>query len=161
MALETLITLRPATTEDAAAIARVMRAALLSFEWLPTLHTPQEDLAFISNIVLPHQDVFVALGGGSIVGFIAVKDDWVEQFYLDPAWTGRGIGTSLLRLATDGQAEIRLHCFQQNAGARRFYERHGFEASAFGDGSNNEEGLPDILYVRRQPARASRAEGDI
>jgi hypothetical protein len=31
----------------------------------------------------------------------------------------------------------------------RFYERHGFRAEAFGDDSTNEEGLPDILYVRR------------
>ena len=43
----------------------------------------------------------------------------------------------------------KLHCFQANEGARRFYERHGFRAEAFGDGSGNEEGLPDITYVRR------------
>ena len=42
---------------------------------------------------------------------------------------------------------IKLHCFQANTGARRLYERHGFRAEAFGDGSANEEGLPDILYV--------------
>jgi hypothetical protein len=44
---------------------------------------------------------------------------------------------------------VKLFCFQANKGARRFYERHGFVAEAFGEGSANEEGLPDILYVRR------------
>ncbi|MGE3511045.1 MAG: histone acetyltransferase, partial [Vicinamibacterales bacterium] len=29
---------------------------------------------------------------------------------------------------------------------RVFYERHGFVAVAFGDGSGNEERCPDILY---------------
>lgn len=42
---------------------------------------------------------------------------------------------------------VKLHCFQANSGARRFYERHGFQAEAFGDGSGNEENLPDILYA--------------
>jgi hypothetical protein len=37
-----------------------------------------------------------------------------------------------------------------SCGARRFYERHGFQAESFvDDGSTNEEGLPDIRYVRR------------
>jgi hypothetical protein len=43
---------------------------------------------------------------------------------------------------------LRLYTFQCNQGARRFYERHGFIAVAFGDGSSNEEGEPDIRYER-------------
>jgi hypothetical protein len=33
-----------------------------------------------------------------------------------------------------------------NAGARRFYERHGFSAIEFTDGSANEERCPDVLF---------------
>ncbi|TIS85587.1 MAG: GNAT family N-acetyltransferase, partial [Mesorhizobium sp.] len=84
------------------------------------------------------------------VGFIAVIGDWVEQLYLDPASTGQGIGSRLLMDATAALPQVKLHCFQANTGARRFYERHGFQAKAFGDGTTNEEGLPDILYVRRR-----------
>ncbi|WP_244648612.1 GNAT family N-acetyltransferase [Neoaquamicrobium sediminum] len=91
----------------------------------------------------------IAEVGGRIVGFIAVEGEWIEQLYLDPAWTGRGIGSRLLALATANMPVSRLHCFQANDGARRFYERHGFRAEAFGDGFGNEEGLPDITYVRR------------
>ena len=43
---------------------------------------------------------------------------------------------------------LRLYTFARNAGARRFYERHGFVAVAFGDGSANEEGEPDVRYER-------------
>ncbi|TRC96337.1 GNAT family N-acetyltransferase [Mesorhizobium sp. WSM4303] len=143
------ITLRPAAASDAAAIAKLMRAALGSFNWMPVVHTPAEDLAFIRDIVLPRQQVTVAEAGCNIVGFIAVSGDWVEQLYLDPAWTGQGIGSRLLTQATAALPVVKLHCFQSNTGARRFYERHGFRAEAFGDGTTNEEGLPDIFYVRR------------
>lgn len=143
------IILRPATGSDAAAIARLMRAALGSFSWMPVIHTPADDLIFIRDVVLPRQQVTVADAGENIAGFIAVSGDWVEQLYLDPVWTGQGIGSRLLMQATASLRIVKLHCFQANTGARRFYERHGFRAEAFGDGTGNEEGLPDILYVRR------------
>ncbi len=92
----------------------------------------------------------VAEADGAIVGFIAVDGDWVNQLYLQPAWTGQGIGHGLLVEATAEMDLVQLYCFQANTGARRFYERQGFVAEGFGDGANNEEGLPDILYVRRR-----------
>ncbi len=144
------ITLRPATAFDADAIATMMRASLNSLDWMPVLHTPEEDLFFIRDILLPRQQVTAAVAGKRIVGFIAVSGDWVEQLYLDPAWTGQGIGSRLLAQATAGISPLKLHCFQANTGACRFYERNGFSAEAFGDGSTNEEGLPDILYVLRR-----------
>ncbi|TRC73696.1 GNAT family N-acetyltransferase [Mesorhizobium sp. WSM4307] len=142
------VTLRPATGSDAAAIARLMRASLNAFDWMPVIHTPAEDLAFLRDIVLPRQQVTVAEAGSEIVGFIAVSGDWVEQLYLDPAWAGQAIGSRLLIGATAALPVAKLHSFQANTGARRFYERHGFRAEAFSDGTTNEEGLPDILYVR-------------
>ena len=144
------VALRPAIGLDASAIAKLLRAALNSFDWMPVIHTPDEDLAFISDIVLPRQQVTAAEADNAIVGFIAVSGEWVEQLYLDPAWTGQGIGSRLLLAATASLPVVKLHCFQANTGARRFYERHGFIAEGFGDGGNNEEGLPDILYVRKR-----------
>jgi hypothetical protein len=41
---------------------------------------------------------------------------------------------------------MRLYAFQRNTRARGFYERRGFVAVEFGDGSGNEEGEPDVLY---------------
>ncbi|TGR16192.1 GNAT family N-acetyltransferase, partial [Mesorhizobium sp. M1C.F.Ca.ET.196.01.1.1] len=100
MSDRTKITLRPATDSDAAAIAKVLRASLNALDWMPALHTPEEDLFFIRDILLPNQQVTVAVAGEHIVGFIAVNGEWVEQLYLDPAWTGQGIGSRLLPHAT-------------------------------------------------------------
>jgi GNAT superfamily N-acetyltransferase len=142
------VVLRPAEANDAADIARILRAALAAFDWMPQLHTPDEDLYFVRHVLLTEQLVSVATIGDGIVGFVAVKGDWIEQLYLDPAWTGHGIGSQLLHHVTAKMTHVKLHCFQANAGARRFYERHGFVAQSFGDGSANEEGLADILYTR-------------
>ena len=143
------VILRPAKSSDAGAVAKIMRAALGSFDWMPVIHTPAKDFPFIRDIVLPTRQVTIAEASNEIVGFIAVGGEWVEQLYLDPVWTGRGIGSRLLMDATTALPVVKLHCFQSNTGARRFYERHGFVAEAVDDGTNNEEGLPDILYVCR------------
>lgn len=69
------VLLRAATASYAAAIAKTMRAALNAFDWMPVLHTPEEDFFFIRDIVLPNQQVTVAEAGGRIVGFIAVNGE--------------------------------------------------------------------------------------
>lgn len=142
--------LRPAQPGDAAAIAEVMRASLSSHDWMPALHTPEQDLAFVRDTMLPGRQVTVAETRGRIVGFIAIRAGWVEHLYLDPAQTGQGLGSRLLEAGAASMAEAKLYCFQVNHGARRFYERHGFRAAALIDGAGNKEGLPDILYVRRR-----------
>jgi ribosomal protein S18 acetylase RimI-like enzyme len=66
---------------------------------------------------------------------------------LHPNVVGRGIGSKLLEQAkAELGSPIRLYTFQANLDAIRFYERHGFKAIKYGDGSGNEENCPDILY---------------
>lgn len=72
---------------------------------------------------------------------------WIDQLYVKPGFTGGGIGSRLLALAHRSLSPpFRLYTFQANAGARRFYERHGYEPVEFSDGSTNEEKCPDVLY---------------
>lgn len=72
---------------------------------------------------------------------------WIDQLYVAPAFTGRGIGSLLLAQAkAELGPPLRLYTFQANMGARRFYKRHEFEPVEFSDGQNNEEKCPDVLY---------------
>ena len=76
-------------------------------------------------------------------------ESWIHQLYVLPGWNGKGIGANLLQHAHRTlPTPIHLYTFQQNAGARRFYERHGYTAVAFTDGQGNEEKCPDVRYVR-------------
>jgi GNAT superfamily N-acetyltransferase len=144
--------LRLATPADASAIANLYlttRKQLLPYA--PVAHTDDEVRHWIANHLLPHCRVTVAEVKGEIVGFCATMADdaygWIEQLYLLPHAINQGIGTALLNAALRQlRRPVRLYTFQANSGARRFYERHGFVVIQLGDGSGNEEGVPDVLY---------------
>jgi GNAT superfamily N-acetyltransferase len=140
--------IRPAEARDAAAIAAVHRTSMRkALPYLPDLHTEDEDRAWVANVVLPHQEVWVAEAGGRVVGVAALDGDMLAQLYILPGEQGRGIGSALLAKAMARRPNgVRLYAFQRNTRARDFYERHGFVAVEFGDGSGNEEGEPDVLY---------------
>src|SRR3954464_1878169 len=75
---------------------------------------------------------------------------WVDQLYVAPAMTGRGIGAQLLSVAKrERPGELRLWTFASNTAAPRFYERHGFVEMDRTDGQDNEEPALDILYTPR------------
>ena len=114
--------------------------------------------AWIRRRVVPGGRALVAEEGDAIVAMLAHSDEgphlWIDQLYVDPAHGRRGFGTALLgeALALAGGRAVRLYSFQANVAARAFYERHGFRAVAFGDGSGNEERCPDVLYERAPAA---------
>ncbi len=111
---------------------------------------------WIAEVLIPDGGVFVAVRDEAIVAMMALAQDadgigWIDQLYVAPAFVGLGIGTRMLALAMSQLLPpIRLYTFQQNVRARRFYERHGFVPIAVGDGSGNEEGVPDVLYEWRR-----------
>jgi putative acetyltransferase len=142
--------IRQLTLDDMDAAAVVLRR---SFDHrLPSLaglHTPEEDRAFFRDHLFGTCDLWGAFDNGAVgqlVGIIAFADGWVEQLYVLPEFQGRGIGCRLLGLAKSRYAGLKLWTFQQNEGARIFYERNGFAALEETDGSRNEEKAPDILY---------------
>ena len=115
-------------------------------------HTEAETRAWMRDTVFARHSVRLAEADGIIVGFAARDGAMLSQLYVKPGWTGRRIGATLLAAVLAEAASItsvlRVYTFARNAGARRFYERHGFVAVAFGDGTGNEEGEPDVRYER-------------
>lgn len=142
--------LRPATLDDAPAVARLHREATrTAMPWLPDLHTPAEDLAFFRDQVLPRGPVWTAEVAGVFAGFIALKPGWVDHLAVGPAFQGTGVGSALLDQAKAEQVELHLWTFQRNTRARAFYEARGFILERLTDGAHNEEKEPDALYVWR------------
>ncbi|BCL74363.1 hypothetical protein JHS3_00990 [Jeongeupia sp. HS-3] len=150
--------LRPASMDDAAAIGELYLASRKAFlPYAPLAHSDDAVRAWVRHLLLPAGGVTVAEVGGEICGFVNTAETdgilWVDQLYVRPASVGRQTGTALLnRVLAGATGPVRLHTFQANHGARRFYERFGFAAVAESDGADNEEGCPDLLY-ERQPDR--------
>ncbi|MGH6916027.1 MAG: GNAT family N-acetyltransferase, partial [Geminicoccales bacterium] len=135
--------IRPAEPRDADAIAAVHRTSMReAMPWLPDLHTPEEDRAWVAQTVLPRQQVWVAAAAGQVVGVASMDaENMLTQLYILPGHQGAGIGSALLEMAKAARPEgFSLFAFQRNTRACRFYERRGFVAITFGDGSGNEEG---------------------
>jgi ribosomal protein S18 acetylase RimI-like enzyme len=141
--------LRRGEPEDLAPIARMMRSTYDRMTFIPRLHTPEEDLAYITGLFADHE-VWVANDGDDVLGFAILSADQLLQLHVDPDHQNGGIGSRLLAEAKDRRPTgFSLWVFQKNEGARRFYERHGLELVRLTDGAGNEEKEPDAEYAWR------------
>jgi putative acetyltransferase len=139
--------IRRADEQSAEAIARLLRLVLrTSLPFLPELHTPDEDIWFVRNVMFAQCEVWVA-ETNDIDGFIAFREGWIDQLHVKPDCQHRGIGKALLWLAMNAYSPLRLWTFQKNAVAIRFYLAQGFREIERTDGSRNEEREPDILLA--------------
>lgn len=142
--------IRRATAADVEAMARLYERTFATLTYLPVLHTLDEHRNWLGKQVA-EQETWV-WDDGAVRGFMVLTDSELMYIYLAVGFTGAGIGTKLLELAKSRRPDgFTLWTFQQNEGARRFYERHGLEAIEFGDGSGNEERVPDVKYEWRPP----------
>jgi GNAT superfamily N-acetyltransferase len=146
------VAVRVALLSDAEQIATVLigsRKAYLPFA--PSAHMDEETRAWVSTYLLPHENVLVAMNDGRIIGVASTRSSagisWISQMYVASGYVGQGVGSLLLeRLLKRLPRPVRLHTFQQNVGACRFYERNGFVEIELSDGADNEEHCPSILY---------------
>ena len=146
------MTLRRAVPADVPAIAALYRASQwTNLPGLPDIHTREEDLAFFGGQMLPNQTVWVIDDGqGGLAAYGAGVDGRLNHLFVHPDAQGQGHGSRLLELFRADVAALDLWTFQQNVGARAFYERKGFVAVEFTDGEGNEEKTPDVRYEWRR-----------
>ena len=137
---------RRARPVDADEVADVFRRSFRTLTFLPTLHTPEEDRTYFRAITR-RQSLWVYEEGGLIRGLAGLSGPELTHLYVEPESQGRGIGTALLDHAKRQRPEgFWFWVFQENHGARRFYERHGCRLVELTDGSGNEEREPDARY---------------
>ena len=143
--------IRPATADDVEEIARLYERIFATLDYLPVLHTLDEHRWWFGKQVAEHEGWVWDEDG--VRGFIILTKDQLLFIYLDVGWTGRGIGSALLDHAKRRRPNgFTLWTFQQNHGARRFYERHGLVAIEFTEGEGNEEKMPDVRYAWKPSA---------
>ncbi len=139
--------IRRAAEADSEAAAEIFLAARATMSYLPRLHTDEEMRASIGDAVR-ESETWVAERNGKVVGFAVIDGGWLEHLYVHPSRFDTATGSRLFKQVTQRHPNgFQILVFQQNTGARRFYERHGCALVRLTDGENNEEQLPDALYV--------------
>jgi len=113
-------------------------------------HFFYEDRDYFREHILGNNQVWVVESGRQPVAFMAINNDFIDQFYVDPGFQRRGIGKTMLNFARERSPEhLWLFTLQINAGARAFYEKNGFVAEKFGI-SPPPENEPDVEYHWRR-----------
>jgi ribosomal protein S18 acetylase RimI-like enzyme len=144
--------IRPATDEDAAGIARVhvrswrrAYADIIDPATLAALSAEERELRWRALLADRESRTWVFEVDGAIAGFASVRDGELMTLYVDPAAQGAGAGTELLREAERAGAWT-LCVLEANEHARRFYERHGWNAAGAAEECH---GQPTVRYERR------------
>jgi GNAT superfamily N-acetyltransferase len=152
--------IRRGGADDARAAAdlylRAREAALRAGSIPAGVHDDDDVRGYFASRIVADCELWVAEQDGALAGILVLDGEEVDQLYVDPDLTGRGIGGELLAVAKRERPHgLRLWTFQSNAGAQRFYERHGFVAVRRTDGRDNEERAPDVLYEYGSPQTPS------
>lgn len=147
--MTTEVVLRRAAGPDAGAVADVwLRSYSATLPTVVRARSDDEVRAYFRDVVVPERETWLAEAGGRVVGVMVLAGDVLSQLYLDPGWRGRGVGDQFVAVAKQRSPQgLTLWTFQVNKPAHRFYERHGFVAVEYTDGSGNEEREPDVRYV--------------
>ena len=147
------LTVRPATADDADALAQLFTQAREAA--YPAMPRPVHDAASVrtwfAELLVdradgsrPTRETWLA-ERDDVVGYLVLDDVWLDSLYVHPDHTGQGIGSALLDLAKVLRpGGFSLYVFESNLPAQAFYARHGLVTVRRTDASDNEERAPDL-----------------
>ncbi|HET8561519.1 MAG TPA: GNAT family N-acetyltransferase [Marmoricola sp.] len=159
------LVLRPATDDDADELAELYLATRRATEpaMPPQVHTSEEVRRFHHRAVTADEAWVAAATDGTLLGYLVLREGWLQSLYVGPDHQGTGVGSALLDLAKVRRpGGFALWVFASNASARGFYHRHGLVELEHTDGSGNEEQAPDIrmAWPGERPLDYLRSEID-
>ena len=143
------ITQRPLVAGDIPAISRVhFNACRIAYRFMNWSYSEDEVREWYAGKFAEWDWGLVAeTAEAGVVAFVATSGTHLDQLFVDPDHQRRGLGTALLDAALRMMSPpVTLHVFEENAPARRLYERHGFQrAGAF---LNEVEHATELIYRR-------------
>jgi len=141
--------IRPYREDDFESVTRfwheAMRAAMPGVEACMG-HTLEDARAYFRKVVAAENQLWVYELDETPVGYLALRDEFIDRLYVDPAYHRRGIGQALFDHAKSLSPDhLWLYTHVANTMARAFYEKNGLVAERFGV-SPPPESEPDVEY---------------
>ena len=141
------LVLRPGSAGDLDALAELVTSSRWAAVPMmpPHVHTAAEDRAWIERQLAGEREVWVAEASGRLVGYVVLEPAWLHSLYVHPDLKRQGLGSVMLDLVKGLRPDgFSLWVFVSNMDAQAFYRRHGLVEVRRTDGSDNDEGAPDI-----------------
>lgn len=135
-------------------IAAILWAFTRGTAWVPCVRSPVDDLLALAWVTARGWARILRDRAG-VAGFIIRDGTRVHALYVAADRRGQGIGRALLTEAKTRAGMLDLRVLAGNNPARAFYLAQGFHEVARGQGSGNDEGLPDILMIWKDRSGAS------
>ncbi len=139
--------IRPAQPTDAGAVGAILSEFIDCTDWMPRLYSRAQELGFAGMMIERGWVSVFVMQDRTVAGFLARDGSFIHALYVLRRWQGQGIGRALLEHAKAQAASLVLQTFQANTAARQFYASQGFRVDGQGDGSQNDEGLPDLRLI--------------
>ena len=99
-----------------------------------------------SRVIQSECTIWVYEESESVVGFMAMKCNYIDRLYIDPPSQGKGIGSKFIAFAKELYPQgLYLKTHVQNYRACSFYEGVGFKVVGYGV-SPPPESMPDVEY---------------
>lgn len=93
--------------------------------------------------LLKNCKIHVAVKDECVIGFMALKNDYIDQMYIKEKFWRQGIGSQFIALAkSKSPSYLHLHTLAQNERAIAFYKKHGFIITKRGIAPD--EKVPDV-----------------
>lgn len=94
-------------------------------------------------------ELLLWFSGEEIVGFSGTSEQELDMLFIDPAFTGQGLGSQILTWLMEEKQINQVDVNEQNENAKRFYLKHGFVISSRSEADGFGKAYP-ILHLERK-----------
>jgi len=145
--IESMISIRPSRTDDSHRAIEIWRQAVDATHHFLT----QDDRVAIDTMVrdfLPQVSLWLAVDANDYpLAFMFIERGHMEALFVDPVYSGLGIGSMLVKYAVSMHPEMTTDVNEQNLQALGFYEKLGFRRT--GRSALDGQGRPyPVIHLR-------------
>ena len=93
--------------------------------------------------VLPSAEIYVYRIKEEIIGFVGLRNNYLEGIFVDSNNQAKGVGTTLLNKAKESKNCLILHVYKKNINAINFYKKNDFIITS----ENTDKSTEQIEYT--------------